>query len=113
LNNRVNYKMADLFVYYRKGTRNARHYFNAGLGVSYCWGQNEYVKNYWYNPSGQDAVVILEARKIDYKGVVPTIGYDFLFLNNRLCIGPDIRARFYSGRPEPEFNFNFHLGVNF
>ncbi|MBL7717227.1 MAG: hypothetical protein JNL72_00215 [Flavipsychrobacter sp.] len=106
--------MADVYLFYKYTTPNTRHSFNAGAGVSYCWGINDIVKVFWINPDPPyDAVTYLESKKAEYWGVVPYLGYDYQFWKNRIVIGPDIRARIYSGRPSVEYNINFHLGVNF
>lgn len=112
---RLSYKMADLYAFYRwKVYRNERHFINTGIGASYCWGLNNIVQAHWINwQPPMDEVVYLRSEEVSYWGVVPYFAYDFLFFKNRINIGPDIRARFYSGRSPAEYNINLHLGVNF
>lgn len=112
---RLNYKMADAYALYKwKVYRNDRHFINIGIGASYCWGHNELVSAYWINwEPPRDEVTYLVAEEIKYWGIIPSVGYDFLFARRRLNIGPDIRARFYSGRSPAEYNINLHFGVNF
>lgn len=111
---RYNYKMADVYALYKWNVGHGQHYVNVGAGASYCWGKDDFVKYFNVNPAPPyDISVILDQRKASYWGVVPCVGYDFLFFHNRINIGPDLHARIYSKGMPVEYDLNFHFGVNF
>lgn len=111
---RMNYKMVDVYGYYRYNIGHHQHFVNAGLGVTYCWGTDEAIQTIYVNPAPPyDAYVTLSDSKARYWGLMPFLGYDFLFFRNRFVIGPDIRAKYYIHRSPAEYDISFHLGVNF
>jgi hypothetical protein len=111
---RISYKMLDVYTFYKGNIGHWQHFINVGTGLTYAWGRDDYVTASWINPDPPyDGVVYYGARKAHYWGITPYLAYDFLFLHNRINIGPDIRLRYYINRPPAEYYFNFHLGVNF
>jgi hypothetical protein len=110
----INFQMADAYLFYKWNIGHWQHFINAGAGVSYAWGKEDYAIASWVNPDPPyDGVTYFGQRKAHYWGITPYLAYDFLFLHNRINIGPDIRLRYYINRPPAEYYFNFHLGVNF
>lgn len=108
---RVSYKMADGYFFYKHQIYN-KHYLNVGLGLSYCWGENVHLK-YYIQASPTDAKAAYEARDVHYWGALPVLAYDYMLWKNRLSVGGDIRARYYSGRPKAQYDYGLHIGVNF
>jgi hypothetical protein len=111
---RLNYKMIDIYGFYRYNIGHHRHFITAGVGVTHCWGTDEAIEFIYINPDPpHDVVVELSDAKANYWGAMPFLGYDFLFFRNRFVIGPDIRAKYYIHRSPAEYDISFHLGVNF
>lgn len=105
------YKMADMSILYRHGLPK-KHTISGGLGVSYCWGENEYVDRLFENQP-LDQVVYTSFKKVGYWGIVPQLTYDYALLNNHLTVGADIRNRFYVHRTPVQLDYGVHVGVNF
>lgn len=112
LESRQAYKMADGYVFYKYNLPTTRHYINVGIGISYCWGTNLYLK-YYKQGTATDREVAYDWREEDYWGLMPVITYDYLLFKNRMNIGLDIKGRYYSGRPKTQYDYGVHIGVNF
>lgn len=113
---RVDYKMLDVWLYYQfimNKRKLPKHIINTGLGITHNWGYDVYVESYTVVPGYLDGTVLLREEKAAYWGLLPSLSYSYLLLKNRLCIGVDIRARIYSGWPQPQFDYGIHFGVNF
>lgn len=109
LTGRHNYKMLDVSVLYKYHI-NKKHIISGGLGASYCWGENAYVKHFYIHPL--DIVFSQYSKDVQYWGIVPQLSYDYLFLKNRLSAGVDLRARYY-GSAFTQYDYGVHVGVNF
>lgn len=107
---RSQYKMLDLYVFY-KHKFSTHHYLNIGIGPSYCWGLNGYLKSY-VRASPTDVIVQYDTRQVEYWGLIPVISYDYILLKNRLNFGVDLRARYYANRPKSQYDDGVHIGVN-
>lgn len=110
---RTSYKMFDLYISYQIYITH-KDYISVFSGGSYCYGVNWYLKTYFQNPVPQgDIQASYETRDARYWGVVPGIKYEHLFCKNRLSVGIDLRGRYYSGRPEAEYNYSVLAGFHF
>ena len=111
---RIGYRIVDVSIFYTQNLYKERHVIKAGLGVSYCWGENRYiVKQYhtgipYWGDYGESRI-----EDVGYGGIVPQISYDYNFLNKRVNVGCDIRARYYSGIEVAQYDLGFHVGVKF
>lgn len=108
---RSSYKMLDGYFFY-KYSIGKRHYVEIGLGITYCWGLNAHLK-YYIQASPTDAKAAYEARDAHYWGILPVVSYDYMLWKNRISIGADIKARYYSDRPKAQYDYGLHIGVNF
>ena len=108
---RRNTKMADLYVFYKAHIPNSSHYFNLCAGVSYAWGVEGHYKEY---TSGIGTTIIpYEEKNGSYWGFIPSLTYEYLFPNNLISTGLNIRARFYQGYAKTEYDFGICVGLNF
>lgn len=110
---RGDYKMIDLYVLYRLGiSDNGGQKIDFGIGATHNWGIDGYLKSY-VQGSVLDAEVIYENVKENYWGIMPFISYNYFLLKNKVCLGADVRARFYQKWPQPQIDYGLHIGVNF
>lgn len=108
---RFKYKMVDVYVIHKFSIKKSRHLVSPGIGASYSWGQDQYLA--WHYYYGFESHGGYEYRKAHYYGFIPSLSYDYLLWKNRLNVGADIRVRYYSGRPEAQYDYGIHVGVNF
>lgn len=114
LESRYDFKMADGYINYQHNLFNSAHYVYAQLGLSYCWGINEYLDLYWRNPEpGGDVIAFYRQESASYWGIIPGIGYNYYFLKNRLNVGMLIRGRYYRYRTPMQLDMALNIGVNF
>ncbi len=113
---RVNYKMIDMYGFYRHQL-GERHWLKAGTGISFTWGENEHrVRD---NPPvdffAEDCVISYSSRyeTASYLGIMPQLSYDYMIFNGRYSIGADGRCRKYFGVSGVQFDLGVHIGVNF
>lgn len=111
LRHRIDYKMLDGYIQRKIRIKQSPHVVGLSLGMSYCWGTDVYMVSEWYYSF--EPHIVNEGRRADYYGIIPGISYDYQFWKNRLGVGGDIRARYYSGRPEAQYDYGIHIGVNF
>ena len=111
---RSGYRIADLTIFYLQSFHKGIHIISAGLGLSYYWGWNFYMKNKEYStiPYWNDYYELIGART-GYLGVIPQISYDCNLLKRRLNFGVDLRGRYYSGIEVAQYDLSFHVGVKF
>lgn len=108
---RSSYKMLDGYLMLKKPLAK-RHILDIGAGVSYCWGVNAYLLSY-IQGTPLDAEIMYESRKADYWGFVPSLSYNYLLFKNRMTVGADLKARYYSERPKAQYDYGLHIGFNF
>jgi hypothetical protein len=108
---RYNHNMIDVSGTYQHKL-NHKHALWAGLGVSYTWGEYEYVKSF-YKPFGNsDAILDVESKSAKYLGLIGELGYNYFMFNNRINIGVSESVRAYPNMPL-QLYFNLNLGYNF
>ena len=100
--------MTDASIFYRYN-RFKKHKIKSGAGLSYCRGANTYLDS--ISRYG-DRIFVHEIKESAY-GFIATFGYDYLFLRNRLGIGPDLKYRNYSSFRFAGVDYGFHVAVNF
>jgi hypothetical protein len=110
LRSRLDYRMVDLSVGYNYSLT-GKDQLSAKIGASYCWGTNQYLRDFWVNPD-QDIVIFQSTKEEYYWGTVPQLSYDRLFLKGRINVGVDIKGRYYAHRT-PQYDLGIHIGVNF
>jgi hypothetical protein len=106
------YKMLEEYTSYMVDITK-RHKINVGVGISYTWGLNERLDSITVVPGAADYLLTTSLVKAHYWGIVPSIGYDYICLKNRLRLGIDVRYREYFNFYLKTAEYGFHVGFNF
>lgn len=113
-----NYNYFDVGVQYNI-LQHKQHIISFIGGISLAYGTDRYLeKAYWIYGQGYPEwghIVHLEFRdeKATYWGGVAGIKYDYLFWKNRINIGPEFAARYYTNGFPYQFSYGLHIGFNF
>lgn len=111
---RMAYKMIDFNAFYRYAIVSNNHFIKAGVGASYCWGTNIRVEQRMYPIIiGYHGTYRVYSEKAHYWGLVSQLSYDYVFLKNIVNVGIDLRGRYYFGIPRGQYDYGFHVGINF
>lgn len=114
LESRINYKMLDAYAFYKANLIGKCFNVRLGIAPSYTWGRDVYIKSYVVYPNAlHEQIIRLEERKAHYLGVAPQVGGELVVFKNRLSLGIDAIGRYYNGIPHNEYDFMWHVGVNF
>jgi|GEM_PF-4889283 len=112
LTERINYNTIELVPEYRLHSRNYKNTLCLGTGMSYTFGENEYIKSVFIHPAGygeQETDYEYGTQQGSYYGVVGKAAYTHFFFHNRLGLGAEGRYRYYFGLNEREYDVDATL----
>lgn len=112
LDYKQDYKMIDLYASCFSKL-SSRQTFNIGVGPTYAWGNNFYIKDVYKLPGYYDYTILIEEKKEKFLGLVPQLGYSYGFLNNHIQLGADLKCRWFFMAIRPQFDYGFHIGYSF
>lgn len=98
--------------------QNGKHSITVSGGLSLAYGENTYLtKAPWIDPMLEEPYAIKQAEhenKMEaYLGAVAGLRYDYAFWANRINIGPEVAARYFSNGFPFQVNYGAHIGYNF
>ncbi|MEO5673963.1 MAG: hypothetical protein ABIQ74_04900 [Chitinophagales bacterium] len=111
LQNRWKYKFVDIDLFYRI-VLNKKLILNVGVGPSFTWGVNSYVKGYYYSSGIPDYVMWFESKNENRIGGNMQIVAKYFLLNNRMDLQAIFKKSYY---PDyfSQFETGLGIGLNF